>query len=209
MRTGTVSLYNGSTLLTTALTVSSTGGYTFTTSSLPAGVQSITARYSGDATHTIAYASLSETVQANTSTTLVSSSNPSVYGQYVVFTATVTAPAGVSVGGSVTFTIDGTASSPITLSSGKASYSTSGLSVASHTVTATFLGTSALERQQLHDHANGEQGRYGDGAGDTGGGGEQVHNADGHGQPRVAWLRISRRERRLLRWQHAAGHGNA
>ena len=72
LQDGTVNLYDGSTLLTTtALTVSSTGGYTFTTSSLPAGVQSITARYSGDTTHTIAYASLSETVQANTSTTLV------------------------------------------------------------------------------------------------------------------------------------------
>jgi len=72
-----------------------------------------------------------------TTTAVTSSLNPSVYGQSVTFTAAVTPSAAT---GSVTFTIDGVSGSPITLSSGSATYSTSSLTVGTHTVSATYGG---------------------------------------------------------------------
>jgi hypothetical protein len=68
-----------------------------------------------------------------------SSLNPSVYGQAVSFTATVT---GASPTGSVQFNIDGSAfGSPVTLASGTAtSGTTSTLSPGTHTVTAVYSG---------------------------------------------------------------------
>ena len=74
---------------------------------------------------------------AATSTTLGSSVNPSVFGQTVLFTATVTSGAGTPTG-SVTF-MDGT--TPLgtsSLSGGTATLLTTTLSVASHSITATY-----------------------------------------------------------------------
>ena len=70
---------------------------------------------------------------------VTSSLNPSVYGQAVSFTATVT---GASPTGNVQFNIDGGAfGSPVTLASGTAtSGTTSTLSPGSHTVTAVYSG---------------------------------------------------------------------
>ena len=78
--------------------------------------------------------------QCNASTTTISSSvNPSVYGQVVTFTATVS-PSDAT--GTVTFTIDGGSPKVVTLSSGKASFTTNKLSVGTHTITATYSGDS-------------------------------------------------------------------
>ncbi len=68
-----------------------------------------------------------------------SSLNPSLYGQAVSFTATVT---GVSPTGTVQFNIDGSAfGSPVTLASGAAtSGTTSTLAAGTHTVTAVYSG---------------------------------------------------------------------
>jgi hypothetical protein len=70
---------------------------------------------------------------------VTSSLNPSVYGQAVSFTATVT---GASPTGSVQFNIDGSAfGSPVTLASGTAASGTiSTLSPGPHTVTAVYSG---------------------------------------------------------------------
>lgn len=70
---------------------------------------------------------------------VTSSLNPSVYGQAVSFTATVT---GASPTGSVQFNIDGGAfGSPVTLASGSATSGTiSTLSPGTHTVTAVYSG---------------------------------------------------------------------
>jgi len=74
----------------------------------------------------------------STTTTVSSSLNPSTYGTSVTFTVTVT---GSSPTGTVQFAIDGSnVGSPVTLSSGSATYATSTLAVGTHTVTATYSG---------------------------------------------------------------------
>jgi predicted outer membrane repeat protein len=81
-----------------------------------------------------------------TTTTLVSSLNPSAVGQSVTFTATVTATAAGSdpLQGSVTFTIDGQAGPTVTLSGTSASltatFTTSSLSPGSHIIMAQYGG---------------------------------------------------------------------
>ncbi|GEM_PF-2537622 len=80
-----------------------------------------------------------------TTTTLSSAPNPSVTGQSVTFTATVTSnpPGGGTPTGSVTFTEGATtlASGVAVNGSGQASFSTSTLTAGSHVVTAAFTGT--------------------------------------------------------------------
>ena len=73
-----------------------------------------------------------------TATGLASSLNPSTAGQAVSFTATVSPSAATGI---AQFSIDGSpAGSPVTLSGGAASYTTSTLSVGPHSVTATYSG---------------------------------------------------------------------
>jgi hypothetical protein len=82
-------------------------------------------------------ASYTWTVKADTSTGVVSSLNPSNYGQTVMFTATVT-PA--SATGTVSFLDGATPLGSAPLSAGSASISTSALSAASHSITAVYAG---------------------------------------------------------------------
>src|SRR5262249_9633578 len=70
-------------------------------------------------------------------TSLTSSANPSTFGQSVTFTATVS-PATAS--GTVTFLDGGTNIGTGTLSSGVATFATGALSVASHSITASYVG---------------------------------------------------------------------
>ena len=83
-----------------------------------------------------------------TTTTVVSSFNPSVFGQSVTFTATVNPvpPASATPTGTVTFTIDGNPASPITLSGNTAQFTTSSLTVAGspHIISATYNGDTNL-----------------------------------------------------------------
>lgn len=76
--------------------------------------------------------------QTSSTTTLVSSQNPSAFGQAVTFTATVT---GASPTGTVTFK-DGTATLGTgTLNgAGQAIFTTTSLTVGSHTITAAYAG---------------------------------------------------------------------
>ncbi len=78
-----------------------------------------------------------------TSTALASAPNPSAFGQSVTFTATVTSGNGVPAG-TVTFTEGATvwASNVAVSGAGQAAFSTTALSVGSHTLTATFTGAS-------------------------------------------------------------------
>jgi hypothetical protein len=78
--------------------------------------------------------------KANTTPVVTSSVNPSVFGQSVTFTATVSSGAT----GTVTFTIDGAAQPSVTLSDSTASISISTLSVGSHSITAAYSGDSSL-----------------------------------------------------------------
>jgi hypothetical protein len=80
--------------------------------------------------------------QASTSTTLVSSANPSAFGQSVTFTATVSAnaPGAGTPTGTVSF-LDGTKTIGTgTLNGGVATFSTSALAVAGHSITASYGG---------------------------------------------------------------------
>ncbi|QEH37847.1 Copper resistance protein CopC [Aquisphaera giovannonii] len=139
---GTVTFKDGATTLGTA-TLSGTGVATLTTSALAAGSHTITASYGGAGNFAAsASAALSQTVNAAaTSTAVVSSLNPSTSGTSVTFTATVTSAGGVP-GGTVTFKDGSTTLGTATLSgSGVATFATSSLALGSHTITATFGGS--------------------------------------------------------------------
>jgi len=110
--TGTVTFLDGATALGTR-TLSLVGGFdqaSFTTAALSVGSHSITAFYSGDPDFAgSSSTALAQTVgQASSSTTIASSANPSVFGQSVTFTATVSvvAPGAGTPTGTVNF-LDG------------------------------------------------------------------------------------------------------
>ena len=77
-----------------------------------------------------------------TTTALATSVNPSVFGQQVSFTATVspTTSSVLTPTGNVTFSDGPTTLGTVALSSGTAIFSTSSLSVAGHTITASYAG---------------------------------------------------------------------
>jgi hypothetical protein len=82
-------------------------------------------------------------LQTATTTAVTSSANPSVYGQPVTFTATVTpnAAGAATPTGAVQFVIDGqNYGTPVTLSGGTAAVSDAALAVGSHTVAALYGG---------------------------------------------------------------------
>ncbi len=141
--TGTVTFYDGNTLLMQE-TLSS-GKATYSTSGLPLGSNSITVVYSGDGNYVGgASTAISQTVsQAATKTVVKSSGSPSAFGQSVTFTATVTVktPGSGTPTGSVIFYDGSTELGPGTLNgSGQATYSTSSLAVGTHSITAVYQG---------------------------------------------------------------------
>lgn len=80
-------------------------------------------------------------VQASSSTSLVSSLNPSNFGQTVTFTATVTGLENLGAPtGDVIFSLDGVDQMPVALVNGQAIFQAPILSVASHTLKATYSG---------------------------------------------------------------------
>jgi large repetitive protein len=118
------------------------GVATFTTSSLSPGSHTATATYNGDANcQTSTSNSVQQVVKVATTTNLTSAPNPSNPGQPVTFTATVTCT-GFTPTGTVTFTIDSTSGTPVTLASGVATFTTSSLSPGSHPATAAYSGDS-------------------------------------------------------------------
>ena len=79
-----------------------------------------------------------------TTTTLTSSQNPSVFGQAVTFTATVSGSGGTPTG-TVTFLDGGTSIGTGTLSGGVATFTTSSLAVSNnHVITASYGGNSTF-----------------------------------------------------------------
>jgi hypothetical protein len=140
--TGTVAFLDGSATLATASL--SSGTASFTTTALSAGSHTITVSYAGDGNFAgSTSAAITQTVNQDTSTTTVASSiNPSLFGQLVTFTATVSTPNGETAMGAVTF-LDGSATlGTAGLNSGTAALATSSLSVGNHTITATYAGDS-------------------------------------------------------------------
>ena len=151
--TGTVTFYNNGTSIGTG-TLGLVNGQeqaSFSTSTLSTASHSITAAYtSGDGNFVPSPVSTAVTQvvnKANTSATVATSLTPSVYGQAVTFTATVTVvgPGSTAVAiptGTVTFydggTSIGTGSLNVVNGHDQATFSTSTLGAATHTITAAY-----------------------------------------------------------------------
>lgn len=149
--TGTVEFRNGSTVIAgcSAVTLAS-GTAACTTSTLPAGTHSITASYSGNAAYSAATSgTITQTVKtaAKVSATiaLASSANPSLIGQEVTFTASLSGANGVPTG-SVTFLRGNLAiggCSGVALAGGKAVCKTSELTLGTHAIAVQYAGNTA------------------------------------------------------------------
>jgi hypothetical protein len=140
--TGTVTFKDNSTVLAT-LTLED-GKATYDTTALPVGIAHITAVYNGSTTYSGSTSALfSQTIsKAKTSTALTSSLNPSTSGRAVTFSAVVTSVTGGTPTGTVTFKNGPTALATVTLSAGKATYTTTGIPVGTHSITADYNGDS-------------------------------------------------------------------
>jgi Bacterial Ig-like domain (group 3) len=142
--TGTVAFSEGSAVLGTG-TVDSSGHATFTTAELSAGIHSVHATYGGDSRFVgSSSGNWALSVQTPTAVTVTSSPNPSEFGQLVAFTITVTAttPGAPTPAGLLTLREGATVlATEIGLdAAAQAVFGTSGLSIGSHTITASYAG---------------------------------------------------------------------
>jgi hypothetical protein len=165
--TGTVTFNDGATTLGTG-TISGTTA-TFTTTTLTVGTHPVTAVYSGDTNYNTATSTVDNQV-VNKATlgqnglaniTLVSSPNPSNFGQSVIFTATVQ----TGVTGTVQFMDGTTLLGTGTISGTTATLSTATLAAGTHPVTAVYSGdtnyntaTSAVDNQVVNKATPGQNG---------------------------------------------------
>ena len=140
--TGTLSFTaDGSSIGTPSLT---NGSASVSTSSLSIGTHLIGLSYPGTSTYASSSVSNSLTVSQITTTTGVSaSSSTASYGTCVTFTATI-APAYGSASGPVSFADGSTSIGSATVSSNQASVQACSLSVGTHTITATYGGTTNI-----------------------------------------------------------------
>ena len=139
--TGTVTFQDGSSMLGTGTL--SGGKATFATSGLGTGAHSITAIYGGDTNFTgSTSAVLTQTIgKAASSSSVSSSSNPSVLGAAVTFTASVTSPVGgAPPTGTVTFQDGASQIGTGMLSGGTSAITTSALTAGAHSITAIYTG---------------------------------------------------------------------
>ncbi len=140
--TGTVTFFDGTTSIGSATLAGGTA--TIVDASLIATIHSLSIQYSGDVDFKGgSSASIPQAVSPDTTNaTLVSSANPSVFGQAVTLTATV-APGDPGPGsgyptGTVTFDDGSSVLGSASLANGVASINVSALSVAGHSITASF-----------------------------------------------------------------------
>lgn len=140
--TGTVQFKDGTANLGSPATV--TGGLaTFSTTLLTQGTHPITAVYSGDvnnagSTSPVVNQVVNAPPPGSTTTALISSLNPSVFGQSVTFTATVT---GSNPTGAIQFKDGaGNLGAAVTLVGNVATFTTATLVVGAHPITAVYSG---------------------------------------------------------------------
>ena len=137
----TVTFYDGAASIGTGTTKG--GAAILATSTLAVGTHSITATYAGDATYQTSTSKVFRQVvsKASTVTTLISSLNPSVYGQSVTLTATVAPASGSGVPtGTITFKNGESAIKSVSLINGTAAYTTSALGAGSLALSASYAG---------------------------------------------------------------------
>jgi len=139
-----VSFLKGKTVLGTGAL--SGGSASFTTSTLPAITNSITAAYGGDSNFAGSTSNIVKQVvnKATTTTALTTSLNPSKVGQSVTFTASVTPEFSGTPTGNVSFYDGTTLLKTVTLSGGAAKYTTKALAHGAHTITATYNGSTSF-----------------------------------------------------------------
>ena len=144
--TGTVNLLDGATQIGTA-TLNGSDVATITLvngTSLPAGSHSITAVYVGDTEFNTVTSSpaISYTVTKNTAevTAATSSLNPSIYGDKVTLTVTVTSSVGVTPTGTVMVMDGATSIGTITLTSGTGTLAVPLFTAGAHPMTFTYSG---------------------------------------------------------------------
>ncbi|QIG39691.1 Ig-like domain repeat protein [Microbacterium sp. 4R-513] len=144
--TGTVAFADGVSPLAAAVPLSASGTATFTTSTLAVGSHTVTSTYSGDAGLSASDATVTQVVDlAPTTTTITSSVNPSVVGQAVTLTATVTAGGSPVPTGTVAF-FDGVIAlgAPVALApDGTATFTTSAFAEGTHPISAVYSGSPA------------------------------------------------------------------
>ena len=153
--TGSVTFMDGATILGTATlsigTQANTGSAQLAVTNLNTGFHSITAVYGGDTnfTSSTSPSSAPETVfTASTTTALGFTSGSVPYGGAVTMAATINASTATAATGTITFTDTSTTPSTplatvaITAGASGASYTTSSLTVGTHTIVATYSGDS-------------------------------------------------------------------
>jgi predicted membrane protein len=141
----TVTFMKGTTVLGTGTL--SGGSASYATSALKVGTNAIKAVYPGDPSFAPSTSKpVSQVVgKAATTTTLVSSLNPSNSGQSVTFTASVTPQSGGTATGKVAFYDGTTLLKSVALSGGEAKYTTAKLTVGAHKITATYSGSTTFD----------------------------------------------------------------
>lgn len=141
----TVTFMKGITALGTGAL--SAGSASFTTTTLPVGTDSMKAVYGGDPQFgSSTSVAVSQVVsKATTNTTLTSSQNPSTFGQSVTFTATVAPEFGGKITGTVTFYDGTTALKTLYQNGGVAKFTTSTLTKGTHTIQATYNGSTFFD----------------------------------------------------------------
>jgi len=139
--TGSVSFYDGTTLLGTT-TLNSSDVVTLAIKTLAGGSNSITAVYSGDTLDvTSTSAALTEIItKAATATALKSSLSTSSYDQSVTFTATVTSTGGTPTG-TVTFLSNGSSLGVASIVDGVATLTTNTIPPGTHSITAIYAAS--------------------------------------------------------------------
>jgi len=140
---GAVQFFDGGTLLGTAPVAG--GAASLTTNGFAFGSHSIVATYGGDVNFVTSSGSAGLTVKsssASSTTAVTSSANPSVAGDLITLTATVTAPSGLS--GSVAFYDGATLIGTATLSGTTARLFNVSLALGGHALTARYLGNATI-----------------------------------------------------------------
>jgi uncharacterized repeat protein (TIGR03803 family) len=140
-----VTFKQGSTVLGTATL--SGGTATFPYSALGAGTKAVTVVYSGDTYYNPSTSqSINQVIdKATSTTTLVSSQNPSAYEQSVTFTATVVPQFSGTPTGYVELYNGTQELGSATLVNGAASYTTTKLAVGTGSITAEYKGSSSFQ----------------------------------------------------------------
>ncbi len=141
---GTLTFKDGPATLA-AVALDTSGTASFSTSNLTAGTHTITAKYGGGggfAASSVTLAGGQVVNKLDTNIGLNSSGDPSFIGQAVTITATVTTLSAIIPNGTVTFTINGIPSAPVTLSAGGlATLTTSSLPLGTDTIHASYSGS--------------------------------------------------------------------